>query len=60
MVQEQEAMAVTQAAAEAFRVRDIAAIEKILAPEFVLVSAAAEVQIRAQAIAEVQATRIPK
>jgi ketosteroid isomerase-like protein len=54
-IQEQEAMAVTQAAAEAFRVRDIATIEKILAPEFVLVSTTAEVQTRAQAIAEVKA-----
>jgi ketosteroid isomerase-like protein len=53
--QEQEAMATTQAAAEAFRVRDMATIEKLLAPEFVLVSTTAEVQTRAQAIAEVRA-----
>ncbi len=48
-------MAVTQEAAEAFRKRDIATVERILAPEFVLVSTTAEVQTRAQAIAEIRA-----
>ena len=54
-VQEQEAMAVTQAACDAFRLRDIPALERLLAPEFTLVSTTAEVQSRAQAIDEVRA-----
>lgn len=54
-VQEQEAMAATQAACDAFRLRDIPALERLLAPEFTLVSTNAEVQSRAQAIQEVRA-----
>ena len=53
-VQEQEAMAATQAACDAFRLRDIPALERLLAPEFNLVSPSAEVQTRAQAIKEVR------
>ena len=53
-VQEQEAMAATQAACDAFRLRDIPALERLLAPEFTLVSTNAEVQSRAQAIQEVR------
>jgi ketosteroid isomerase-like protein len=53
-VHEQEAMAATQAACDAFRLRDIAALERLLAPEFVLVSTNADVQSRAQAIQEVR------
>ncbi|MGM9482215.1 nuclear transport factor 2 family protein [Roseateles sp. NT4] len=52
--QEQEAMAATQAACDAFRLRDLAALERLLAPEFTLVSTTAEVQSRAQAIQEVR------
>lgn len=51
---EQEVMAVTQAACEAFRGRDIPALERLLAPEFNLVSSNSEVQSRAQAIQEVR------
>src|SRR5438105_3847150 len=51
---EQEAMAATQAACDAFRLRDVAALERLLAPEFTLVSTTAEVQNRAQAIQEVR------
>ncbi|KQZ44224.1 nuclear transport factor 2 family protein [Duganella sp. Root1480D1] len=51
---QQEVMAVTQAACEAFRVRDIPALERLLAPEFNLVSSNSEVQSRAQAIQEVR------
>ena len=54
-VQEQEAMAATQAACDAFRLRDIPALERLLAPEFTLVSTNAEVQGRAQALEEVRA-----
>jgi ketosteroid isomerase-like protein len=54
-VQEQEAMAATQAACDAFRLRDIAALERLLAPEFTLVSTNSEVQTRAQALEEVRA-----
>lgn len=52
--QEQEAMAATQAACDAFRLGDIPAIERLLAPEFVLVDTQANVQTRAEAIAEVR------
>jgi len=51
---EQEVMAVTQAACEAFRTRDIPALERLLAPEFNLVSSNSEVQSREQAIQEVR------
>jgi ketosteroid isomerase-like protein len=51
---ELEAMAATQAACDAFRLRDLAALERLLAPEFVLVSTNAEVQGRGQAIKEVR------
>jgi len=54
-VQEQEAMAATQAACDAFRLRDIPALERLLAPEFTLVGTNAEIQSRAQAIEEVRA-----
>jgi len=53
-VAEKEAMAVTQAACDAFRLRDLAALERLLAPEFNLVSTSAEVQSRAQALQEVR------
>jgi ketosteroid isomerase-like protein len=53
--QEQEAMAATQAACDAFRLRDIPALERLLAPEFTLVDPGANVQTRAEAIAEVRA-----
>ena len=48
-------MAATQAACDAFRLRDIPALERLLAPEFTLVSTNAEVQGREQAIQEVRA-----
>ncbi|MDR7270838.1 ketosteroid isomerase-like protein [Pelomonas saccharophila] len=53
-VQEQAAMAATQAACDAFRLRDLAALERLLAPEFTLISTTAEVQSRAQALQEVR------
>lgn len=53
-VPEKEAMAATQAACDAFRLRDLAALERLLAPEFNLVSTTAEVQSRAQALQEVR------
>lgn len=52
--QEQEVMAVTQAACDAFRLRDLAALERLLAPDFNLVSSSSEVQSRAQAVQEVR------
>lgn len=52
---EEEVMAVTQAACDAFRLRDLAALEKLLAPEFTLVDPSGEVQPRSQAIDEVKA-----
>jgi ketosteroid isomerase-like protein len=51
---EQEAMAVTQSACEAFRMRDIPALESLLAPEFNLVSSNSEIQTREQALKEVR------
>lgn len=53
--EEKKAMAATQAACIAFRQQDLAAVEKLLAPEFVLVTSRAEVQTREQVIAEVRA-----
>jgi ketosteroid isomerase-like protein len=53
-LQEQEVMAITQAACDAFRLRDIAAAERLLAPEFTLVGTNAEVQNLAQALAEIR------
>jgi ketosteroid isomerase-like protein len=50
----QRAMAATQAACDALRLQDMAALEKLLAPEFVLVTSRAEVQSREQVIAEVR------
>jgi ketosteroid isomerase-like protein len=52
---EQEVMAVTQAACDAFRTRDLGAMERLLAPEFTLVGTDGAVQPRAQAFAEVRA-----
>jgi ketosteroid isomerase-like protein len=51
----QKAMAATQAACDAFRQQDLAAVEQLLAPEFVLVTSRAEVQTREQVIAEIRA-----
>jgi len=51
---EQEVMAVTQAACDAFRLRDLAALERLLAPDFTLVSSNSEIQSRAQSIQEVR------
>lgn len=48
-------MAATQAACDAFRLGDIPALERLLAPEFTLVDPGANVQTRAEAIAEVRA-----
>jgi ketosteroid isomerase-like protein len=53
-LQEQEVMAITQAACDAFRLRDIAAAERLLAPEFTLVGTDAEVQNLKQALDEVR------
>lgn len=52
---EEEVMAVTQAACDAFRLRDLAALEKLLAPEFTLVEPGGDIQPRSQAIDEVKA-----
>lgn len=52
---EDDVMALTQAACDAFRLRDIAALERLLAPEFTLVEPGADVQTREQALAEVRA-----
>ena len=52
---EEEVMAVTQAACDAIRLRDLAALEKLLAPEFTLVDPGGAVQPRSQAIDEVKA-----
>jgi ketosteroid isomerase-like protein len=52
---EEEVMAVTQATCDAFRLRDMAALEKLLAPEFTLVDPSGNVQPRSQAIDEVKA-----
>jgi len=51
---EDEVMGLTQAACDAFRTRDLAALEQFLAPEFTLVSSNSEVQTRAQTLAEVR------
>lgn len=52
---EEEVMAVTQAACDAFKQGDLPALEQLLAPEFTLVGTDSAVQSRAQAISEVQA-----
>lgn len=52
---EDDVMALTQAACDAFRLRDIGALERLLAPEFTLVGPSADVQTREQALAEVRA-----
>ncbi|MEP7157475.1 MAG: nuclear transport factor 2 family protein [Betaproteobacteria bacterium] len=50
-----EVMDVTQQACDAFRLRDLARLEKLLATEFVLVDSQGNVQSRAQNIDEVRA-----
>jgi ketosteroid isomerase-like protein len=52
---EEQVMAVTQAICDAFRTRDLPALDQLLAPEFTLVGTDSVVQPRSQAIAEVQA-----
>lgn len=52
---EAEVMAVTQAACDAFRLQDLPALERLLAPDFTLVGTDAQIQPRAQAFAEVRA-----
>lgn len=52
---EDDVMALTQAACDAFRLRDVGALERLLAPEFTLVGPSADVQTREQALAEVRA-----
>ncbi len=53
--EEQEAMDFTQVVCDAFRQGDLVTLERLLAPEFVLVGTDAAVQPRSQAIAEVRA-----
>ena len=53
-VQEQEAMAATQATCDAIRLRDIPALERLLAPDFNLVGTNADIQSREQTIQEVR------
>lgn len=52
---EEAVKAVTQEACDAMRERDVAALERLLAPEFTLVSSSAEIQTRADLLAEVRA-----
>jgi ketosteroid isomerase-like protein len=52
--QTQLAMAVTQDACEAFRTGNVAAVERLLAPGFTLVGSNAQVQSRAEVLAEVR------
>jgi len=52
---EEEVMAITQAACDAIRLRDLAMLDKLLAPEFTLVGPGGDVQPRSQAIDEVKA-----
>ncbi len=52
--EEAKVMEVTQHACEAFRLRDVARLEKLLATEFVLVDSQGVVQSRAQNIEEVR------
>jgi ketosteroid isomerase-like protein len=47
-------MAVTQAACDAFRLQDLPALEKLLAPEFTLVSSSSQVQSREENLEEVR------
>jgi ketosteroid isomerase-like protein len=51
----EEVMAITQAACDAIRLRDVPALEKLLTTDFTLVETAAEVQSREQRLAEVRA-----
>jgi ketosteroid isomerase-like protein len=52
---EEEVMAFTQSICDAFKNRDLAALEQMLAPEFTLVGGDSSLQPRSQAISEVQA-----
>jgi ketosteroid isomerase-like protein len=52
-------MDITQQACEAFRTGDLATVERLLAPEFTLVSSDSTIQTRAEVIAEVR-NREPK
>lgn len=52
---EAQAMAVTQAVCDAFRLRDLPALERLLAPDFTLVGSDGTVQPRSQAIDEARA-----
>lgn len=47
-------MQVTQKACDAFRLADLASVERLLAPEFTLVNSDATVQKRAEVIAEIR------
>ena len=47
-------MNITQQACDAFRVRDLATVERLLAPEFTLVNSDSSVQQRSDVIAEIQ------
>jgi ketosteroid isomerase-like protein len=53
--EEQRVMQVTQDACVAFLNADLAAVEKLLAPEFTLVSSTAQVQTREEVLAEIRA-----
>jgi ketosteroid isomerase-like protein len=53
--EEQRVMQVTQDACVAFLNADLAAVEKLLAPEFTLVSSTAQVQTRDEVLAEIRA-----
>jgi ketosteroid isomerase-like protein len=52
--EEQRVMQVTQDACVAFLEADLAAAEKLLAPEFTLVNSTAQVQSRAEVLAEIR------
>jgi ketosteroid isomerase-like protein len=52
---EEEVMAVTQSACDAFRKGDLSTLERLLARDFTLVGTDASIQPRTQAISEVQA-----
>jgi ketosteroid isomerase-like protein len=52
--EEEKAMAATQAACDAFRLRDLAALERLLAPGFTLVGSTSEVYSREQNLEEVR------
>lgn len=53
-LEEQQVMAITQAACGAFKNRDLKTVERLLSPDFTLVNSSSDIQSLAQTIAEIR------